>query len=247
MLMKRKSFAMVAVGLAMASTSAFGAGSYIQSFESDTLGELPSDWIVRFSGGGTYASNTISAVGDQSLKMVGLSYWANEIYTAQKYPISQGKTAVLSFSIYIDSFNPSADGCAGTSVSHMGDAGILSGGIRQQVPGGPLMIVETSIEAQVQTWYHFVCVADYVTGTSDTYVNGELVIDDRPMDIVSSSDVRFQSLALHTGCTNTGSVVAYIDQISLVGETCPADINGDSSLDFFDISEFLSQFGAGCP
>lgn len=28
---------------------------------------------------------------------------------------------------------------------------------------------------------------------------------------------------------------------------CPADMNGDGTLDFFDVSEFLSQFGAGCP
>jgi len=47
----------------------------------------------------------------------------------------------------------------------------------------------------------------------------------------------------HSGIVNAGSVYLF----SAPQEACVPDINGDGTLNFFDISAFLQAFSAGCP
>jgi len=215
------------------------------SFEQGSIGAFPDDWSVRFSGGGTEVSDSIIAVGAKSLWMKGDAFQANEIYSDEHYYFSNGKSAALSFSIYVDEFDMSSNGCAGTHVRYHGTTGVLVSGIAQEEPGGPLMIRNTGIEAQTKTWYHFSCFADYANGTMDIYVNGELVRDDAPMN-PASDDVRKNRLSAHTGCTDSGTVISYIDHITLHGDPCPADVNNDGAKDFFDVSRFIERFNASC-
>jgi hypothetical protein len=230
---------------AISSMSSAQTTTVFDSFEQGSVGTFPADWSVRFSGGGTEVSDSVVAVGSKSLWMKGNAFFANEIYTDEHYYFSDGKSAALSFSIYVDAFDMSSDGCAGTHVRYHGTNGVLVSGIAQEEPGGPLMIRNTGIEAQTKTWYHFSCFADYANGTMDIYVNGELVRDDAPMN-PAPDDVRKDRLVAHTGCTDSGSVISYVDQISLHGDPCQADVNNDGVKNFFDVSRFIDRFNASC-
>jgi hypothetical protein len=191
--------------------------------------------------------DSIVGAGDNSLHMVGLPFWANEIYTDATYEIASGKQVILSFSIYVDDFDQSSDGCSGTSVYYWSESGRIGSSVSQRVPGGPLMLGVSGIEAQTDTWYHFTCIADIVNGTEDIFVNGVLVHDDHNLGIVQSDDVRFNRLSMHTGCSSSGEVEAYIDQVALIGDTCPADTTSDGELDVFDVFAYLDLFALGCP
>ncbi len=65
-----------------------------------------------------------------------------------------------------------------------------------------------------------------------------------------TSTVRVKFVASDLG---DGSIVeAGIDDVQILGvscssDTCPADINGDGALDFFDVSAFLSAYNAQDP
>jgi len=58
-------------------------------------------------------------------------------------------------------------------------------------------------------------------------------------------------LGTDQGFPTQGGGASFWDNIELVGGeapcTNPADINGDGTLNFFDVSAFLTEFGNGCP
>lgn len=82
----------------------------------------------------------------------------------------------------------------------------------------------------------------------DTLVNGYnalLVPEDQGWDVslgFIGNDRRVYTTAFDLAA-NTSAIVVLVP----VADACPADLTGDGDLDFFDISAFISAFGAGDP
>jgi beta-glucanase (GH16 family) len=60
-----------------------------------------------------------------------------------------------------------------------------------------------------------------------------------------SVEARVTLLFRQTAANQSGAV--FVDSVAFNTAPCPADINGDGSLDFFDVSAFLSAFNAQSP
>ncbi len=81
-------------------------------------------------------------------------------------------------------------------------------------------------------------------GDTNLYFGPFADLDGLPR-VVDNPDV------LNTGFSLSGPVIdigAYEFQVAtFTPNPCPADFNGDTILDFFDVQAFLAQFSAGCP
>jgi len=101
---------------------------------------------------------------------------------------------------------------------------------------------------------------DQLRITGSATLAGMLVIDASTADIaigetrtvltttdgIAGSFDQVQAIGLNAGETIEATVVGKTVNIAMV-MSCPADLTGDGTLNFFDVSAFLSAFAAGCP
>lgn len=113
-------------------------------------------------------------------------------------------------------------------------------------PGADTFVVQVSDNAG-SSWVTLETVGPNSSESSGGWFTREYVVADIP-GIVANNQFRVRFTASDNG---DGSVIeAAVDSINLLVidcSTCPADLSGDGTLDFFDVSAFLSAFSAGNP
>jgi hypothetical protein len=216
---------------------------------STPLGQVPTTFTVRFPGDIQTVSSPVHD-GANSLKMRAAPFAAVEIQSAQTYPVNHG-VAMLRFSVFWSSAsNNDTSDCADATVSYVGSRGVFTCGLARPstgVTGTPMLLAGTTTTAQPDRWYNFMALADFDRRTVSIFLDSQYLTC-VPMQPGETDATRTDRVALHTGCIDSGQLIAYFDDIQFLppAPTCVADINRDGFVSVQDIFDFLAAYFGGC-
>ena len=188
-------------------------------FESDTVGDLPDGWIIKYNGDGDSLQEVVTGIsvsGDNSFKLDGASSWSATIY--KNLPTELPDSLVLE--AYV---RPASTGESG-SISLFNKSGDTWGAyLARLIFGNGKIYYSTSghdennlVELQdysIDTWYHVKLVHDLVERKFDIYIDGAK----RAENVAFYSNYAVDSLVLSSG-NASGTNLIYYDDIKLYYE-----------------------------
>ena len=210
--------------------AAAGTGTYLinDDFESDTLGEIPEGWIMKYYGDGESKQGVVDEVsktGSNSFKLDGRNSWSATFYkqindipnviTIEAYmrPASTGESGSISL------FNKEG----GTWGEYLARVVFGSEQISYSKTGHDENDLVNLQSYTVDTWYHIKIVHDLNTRTYDVYIDGV----NKASGVAMKSGNDPDSLVVSSG-NGSGSNIIYYDDVKVYsGDESP---NSDATL-----------------